>query len=378
MSLLAFWLLPLLFQAPSPQRAFAPSAGALCTPGSPTAPAYSGTVDLASHVACNASSAGPWSAQLSPDGQELFVTLAGRAGTFGQENCRVARLDASADAVLGAFPVGLFPEEIAWTTAGRQIVAGFVTDSSGGTVTVFDADGQWLETIPLPDPLGFGSCFPFGIAVSPDQSRAYVGTLDGSGSIYALDTASLAVVDTETIDVAGGHGRLAFHGRRLLVPVTEYDPFFTSSVARLVFVDPADPAGAVAVTLPSSATFPSAQDVAVRCDGRVFVGGVFPGSRIHVLDARTRSYVGEMSAPTSGGLHQGLALSSQGLLAVADYASEEIAFLDTWAEQWLALVDLAALPELHVDPEELIFSKDGKKLWAICNGSDSVAVFEAP
>jgi hypothetical protein len=118
--------------------------------------------------------------------------------------------------------------------------------------------------------------------------------------------------------------------------------------------------------------------VAVRCDGRVFVAGLYLGSKIHVLDAGARAYVGAIPSTTSGGLHQGLALSSQGLLALADYGSEELAFFDTWAEQWLALVDLTALPDLHVEPEELVFSKDGRKLWAICNASDSVAVFEAP
>ncbi len=376
---LVFCLLPLLSQAPSPGRVFAPSSGALCTPQNLAAPAYAGAVDLAGHVACNATNfAGPWSAKLSPDGQELFVTLAGPAGSFGQENCLVATLDAGTDAVTGSFSVGLFPEEIAWTAAGQQTLAGFVSDSSSGTVTVFDASGQVLQTIVLPDPLGFGSCFPFGLAASPDQQRVYVGTLDGSGNIYALDTVSLEVREDETLNVPGGHGRLAFFGRQLVVPVTEYDPFFTSSEARVVFVEPDDASGAVTVPIPSGATFPSAQDVAIRCDGRVFLAGVFLGAKIHVLDARTRSYLGSFPSTTSGGLHQGLALSSRGLLAVADYASEEIAFVDSWTEQGLATVDLTALPDFHSDPEELVFSRDGKKLWAICNGSDSVAVFEAP
>lgn len=370
-------LLSLLAQVSSPQRVFAPSAGALCAPGSPLAPTYSGKLDLASYVACNAIvSAGPWSGKLSPDGQDLFVTLAGPAGSFGMENCLVARVDAATGAVMNSFSVGLFPEEIAWTSVGAQILAGYVSDSSSGTLTVFDASGQVLQTIPLPDPFGFGSCFPFGLAVAPDQQRLYVGTLDGSGSIYVIDTASRTVVDT--LDVPGAHGRLAFYRQTLVVPVTEYDPGFTSSVARIVFLDPADPAAAVAVPIPSSSTFPSAQDVAIRCDGRVFLAGLSLGAKVHVLDARTRSYLTAIPAPTSGGLHQGLALSSLGLLAVADYASEEIAFFDSWSEQWLALVDLTTLPDGHSEPEELVFSKDGKKLWAICNGSDSVAVFRSP
>lgn len=373
----AFWLLPLLLQAPNPQRAPAPSTGALCTPGTPVAPSYSGAIDLSSQRACNATvSAGPWSGKLSPDGQELFVTLAGPAGSFGMENCLVATLDAGTDVVTGSFSVGLFPEEIAWTTTNGQILAGYASDSTSGTVTAFDAAGQMIQTIPLPDPLGFGSCFPFGIAVSPDQRRVFVGTLDGSGEIHVIDTLIQSVVDS--LHVPGGHGRLAFHGRRLIVPVTEYDPFFTSSSARVVFVDPEDPGAAVTVTIPSASIFPSAQDIAVRCDGRVFLAGLALGSEIHVLDARTRSYIGAFPATTSGGLHQGLALSSAGLLAIADYASEEIAFFDSWAGQGLGTVDLTGLPEFHSDPEELVFSKDGKKLWAICNGSDSVAVFESP
>lgn len=379
MHLLVCCLVPFLSQVPSPQRAFRPSSGALCTPENLTAPAYQGAIDLGTIVDCNAtSSAGPWSGKLSPDGQQLFVTLTGLVGTFGQENCRVARVNASTDVVSGSFSVGLFPEEIAWTTAGQQILAGFVSDSTSGTVTVFDAAGQVLDTIFLPDPFEFGSCFPFGLATAPDQQRVYVGTVDGSGNIYALDTATLEVQESETLNVPGTHGRLAFFGRRLVVPVTEYDPFFTSSEAKVVFVDPADPFSAVTVPIPSGATFPSAQDVAIRCDGRVFLAGISLGARIHVLDARSQSYVGWFPSTTSGGLQQGLALSARGLLAVADYATEEIAFVDSWTEQGLDLVDLTALPDFHAEPEELVFSKDGSKLWAICNGSDSVAVFEVP
>jgi DNA-binding beta-propeller fold protein YncE len=366
----------LLSQAASPQRAHAPSSGALCVPGNPVAPAYAGAIDLSSQLACNATtSAGPWSAKLSADGQSLFVTLAGPVGTFGQENCLVARVDAATGTVSGSSSVGLFPEEIAWTKAG-PVRTGYVSNSTSGTVAVVDAQGQAIDTIVLPDPLGFGSCFPFGIATAPDQQRVYVGTLDGSGEIYALDPLSATVVDSLTIP--GGHGRLAFFGRNLVVPVTEYDPFFTSSVASVVFVDPDDPAGAVTVTIPSQSTFPSAQDVAIRCDGRVYLAGLALGSAIHVLDARTRSYLGSISVPTSGGYHQGLALSAEGLLAVADYVSEELAFFDAWTEQPLGVVDLTSLPDVHLDPEELVFSKNGRRLWAVCNGSDSLAVFDVP
>lgn len=379
MNLLVFCALPLLSQLPTPQRIHAPSAGAICTPGSPVAPTYQGAIDLGSLVACNAtSSAGPWSGKLSPDGQELFVTLSGPVGTFGMENCTVARIAAVTGVVTSSFSVGLFPEEVAWTSLAGRTLAGFVTDSTSGTVSVFDAQGQLIQTIVLPDPLEFGSCFPFGIAMDSSQQRAYVGTVDGSGNVYAIDTGSLAVAEGETLNIPGGHGRLGFYRGTLVVPVTEYDPFFTSSVARVVFIDPHDPGGAVTVTIPSPSTFPSAQDVAIRCDGRVYLAGLRLGNSVHVLDARTRAYVGSFSSTTSGGFHQGLALASTGLLAVADYVSEEIAFFDSWTGQSLSTVALAALPDVHLDAEELVFSKDGKKLWAVCNGSDSLAVFTSP
>jgi DNA-binding beta-propeller fold protein YncE len=110
----------------------------------------------------------------------------------------------------------------------------------------------------------------------------------------------------------------------------------------------------------------------------VYLAGLALGYAIHVLDARTRSYLGSISVPTSGGYHQGLALSAEGLLAVADYVSEELAFFDAWTEQPLGVVDLTSLPDVHLDPEELVFSKNGRRLWAVCNGSDSLAVFDVP
>lgn len=349
-----------------------------CSPGNPVAPAYTGTIDLAPYAACNATAAGPWSGRLSPDGSELFVALSGLAGSFGTENCRVVTVDSAADVVTGAIAVGLFPEELAWTTAGNQLASGYVTNSTSGTLTVLDSAGSAVQTITLPDPLSFGSCFPFGIAVDWSQTRAYVGTVDGSGSVYAIDTALQTVETSETLAIPGAHGRLAFYGRTLVVPVTEFDPSFTSSEAKVVFVEPLEPSGAVTVTIPSFATFPTAQDVAVRCDGRVFLVGTGLGAEVHVLDAKTKTYLHSFPALTFGAAHQGLALSSEGQLAVASYSSQEIAFFDSWTEQGLAVVDLATLPDFHSVPEELVFSRDGKKLWAVCNGSDSLAVFESP
>lgn len=353
----------------------------LCNSQNPGMPAFTQSVNVSAYRSCNATTvfAGPWSGAISPDGNFFYTSLAGYAGGFGVENCLLAKVDAQTFQVVNTISVGLFPEEIVFTKlAGGGMQYGFVSNSSSGTVSVFDAADQVVAMIALPDTQGFGTCYPFGLAVSANGQRVYVGTLDGSGDIYVIDTQALTTVPAETLNIPGGHGRLAFYGSTLIVPVTVYDPSFLFSTGKVAFVNPSTPSSATTVTLASTASFPSPQDVAVRCDGRAYVAGIDLGSDVFVFHVPSKTLLHTIPALTSAGYHQGIGLSSRGLLAVADYGSSEMSFFNVWNEQPITLVDMSNLPVYQSLPTEAIFSSDGKKLLVPGNGSDTLAVFQIP
>ncbi|MEL6713277.1 MAG: hypothetical protein AAFP86_05855, partial [Planctomycetota bacterium] len=172
---------------PTPAVSVPGRAGPLPTPCSRPPlvdPAYRDPVDLSPWQLCG-SRAWPFSAAYTPDGEELYVTLFG--GLVGSGGCAVVRLDPDTFQLRGTVMTGESPEELAFVTRpDGSLVLGFVTDSSASSVTVFDASDTTVATIPIPaDPNGsFGTAFPYGLAVSPDQSTVHVGTLDGGGIIH--------------------------------------------------------------------------------------------------------------------------------------------------------------------------------------------------
>ena len=244
--------------------------------GTAAVPSYTGAVELglnASLIGCLAGQPSPWSGRYAPDGNHVYVTLFG--GGLGGSNCLVAKLDAQTLAPVSTIQVGLAPEEIAFTTTTQGALEyGFVTNSTGSSVSVFNAADQVVATIPIPVQPGdpFGTAFPFGLAVAPDQSRVYVGTLDGSGNIYAINVATLALEPTETIAFGADHGfaRLTFAGEILVVPITVYNPGFQGSTGEVAFLDPKSPgtlSEVVLATSPTASAFPNPIDVEVLGPG---------------------------------------------------------------------------------------------------------------
>ena len=100
------------------------------------------------------------------------------------------------------------------TGLAAQAAAGLVSHALifiGGNDlgAVFDAQDHVIATIAIPfDPLDpWGTAFPFGLAVSPDQSRVYVGTMDGRGKVFAIDTETLTLRTSETIRISARRAR---------------------------------------------------------------------------------------------------------------------------------------------------------------------------
>jgi len=339
-------------------------------------------IDLSSYIGCSAGSALPWSAAFAPDRSSVYVSLFG--GTIGGSGCLIVRIDPNSKAVLSAFSVDEGPEEIVFTTRPDGTWRhGWVSCSSASSVVVFDRSNHVVASIAIPFASGSGwsTAFPFGLAVSPDQSCVYVGTLDGSGKIWVIDAISRVLLPSETVSlgVGRGFGRLCFADDDLVVPSTLFHSGWQGSTAEVFFVDPADPGGATRIELATSSSsflFPSPQDVALLCDGRLFVAGFDMGANLFVFDAPTRSLLRTLPTFTSqpDGKFQSLGLSSRGLLAVADYWTNELTLYDAWREEWLGLVDSSASTAYHAQLNELVFDPDGRELWVPSFASENLAV----
>lgn len=356
------------------RRVFGPAPSSSAPKGAKLV--YLDSTNLSPFSSCNSNQAWPWTAVFSPDGAHLYVPLFG--GFTGQGGCTLLKLDASTLQHLATIQLEESPEEVAFTTdPGGSVILGFATNSAASSVTVFNAADQVLVHVPIPILPGnvYGTAFPFGMAVSPDQSTVWVGTSEGR--IYALDVASRSLDLARTIDLGPntGFARFAFMGNLLVLPATIYHTNFQGSTAKLIVLDPAQPGSAQEVILdssPSTAAFPSPQDLAIR-NGKIYVAGFDMGPQVFVIDGQSLSI--DALLPTGTGHPQGkfqaLTMTPAGTLLVADYTTAQIARIDSNTGRLLGWV---ACQNYGYGPQELSVSPDGQTL-VVPLASDSLLRF---
>lgn len=325
----------------------------------------------------NGSPARPFGITAEPASARLFVAVAG--DLYGGANNVVAIVDPVTESVVGTIQVGLFPEDIAFAyDAGGAVRYGAVTNSSDGTVTIWDGSDRVAATVPLPDPLGFGTCYPFGITASEDGSLFYVSTVDGSGAVYALNLATLAYDPARSFNIGPvTGGRLRHMDNMACVPWSRFDASFTGaeggvtgwSTGPLPFYWER-----VLVNRFGQYIYPGGSDLEVLPDGRRVLGGMFFDNRLYlyhrggVLDRTVRQSTG------SGSAH-GLGLSPDGtLLAACDLASDEVALLDMLNYRQLSAIHLPSVGQGYYQPNEAVIWAG--KLYVTCQGSEEVVVFD--
>jgi YVTN family beta-propeller protein len=303
-----------------------------------------------------------------PTQDRIFVAV---CGDFLTPNDVVAVIDPATDTVVSTIQVGLFPEDIAFHyDALGNLEYGIVTDSTSGTLTVWDAALQPVATVALPDPFGFGSCYPFGLVVA--GAHAWVGTVDGSGAVYAVDLGTLQENPLLSRTHGGlSYGRLHASNGELWMPASRYTPSFSGSgggLARRPLY------GAAVETLltgfsDGASRFPAGQDLALLADGRAFLGGTWFDGRIQVLDAD-----GELlrSIQTGGSGAQGLAVdAAETLLAAADVAADKVHLVDLGSETVLVEIGVGAW---GTQPNDVLLLNG--KLYVTCQGSEEILVFD--
>ncbi|MEM9382002.1 MAG: hypothetical protein AAGB93_18750 [Planctomycetota bacterium] len=353
-----------------------------CSPRPLRTPTFASEVALP-WQACG-SSAWPFTAVYAPDGSDLFLPLFG--GLLGSGGCTVARVDPVTFQLRAAITVGESPEDVDFVTRpDGSVLYGFVSNSSGSSVTVFDALDGVVTTIPLPpDPAGsFPTAFPFDVITAPDQSTVYVGTLDGQGIVHAIDVATLQLDPARTLFLGPGvaAARMAFAGDELVICATEFLPGLTGSTGKVVVAPTTSPGPLRELVLGSDASgflFPSLQDVALDCDGLAWVAGFDLGAEVFGVDPAGPTLVTTIPTMTSqpDGKFQALGLSEEGLLLVADFWTNEMSTIDVRRRVWRETVDLEQLPAFARAAQDVVFSPDGRSVVVPLASSGNLVVFD--
>jgi WD40 repeat protein len=329
----------------------------------------------------------PFGLTFAPNG-DLYVALAGASAFVNPQNFNnnvVLRIDASTSSVAAVIPVGLFPEDIAFAQPAGGPNVGIVTNSTDGTVTIFDESTDApITTITLPG--GFFTAFPFGVETNAAGTRAYVGA---NSSVYAIDTdpasaTAYQLLPLETIVPASGF-TLRFHryGNDLVCGASAYDISFSGSTAfieRIPLAGSSNPNVYVACASASNFTYPSVQDTAFGASGVAYCGGYDSAGRIFGYDINTGTLVRSFPSGTTGKGLVGLALSpDEKVLVVCDVLSNEVAFLDVARGLPIAIVDTTFLPfGGFQQPNDAVFSPDGLTVYVTVQGSEAVLRFSAP
>lgn len=308
-----------------------------------------------------------------PVTDQIYVAI---SGDFGGNNNAVAVIDPQTNSVTSTITVGLFPEDIAFAydTLG-QLLYGAVTNSTSGTVSIWDANNTVVATIALPDPFAIGSCFPFGII--EHQGFFWVTTQDGSGDVHAIDISSLSYAVSQSFSTNFRSGsRLAAYGDSLFIPTTEFLAGFSGSKGGMFqhdinldaeidswFVERDD----------QFLAYPSGQEIAFLSDGSAFFTGLDFGGHLYKLDANGQV---DRVVDLEGANGQGLALDpTQDLLAVAGFVTHELILVDAMNDSLLSKVDVSSVGSGgHSLPNDVVFAHN--RIYMTLQGSEKVLVFD--
>jgi DNA-binding beta-propeller fold protein YncE len=355
--------------------------------GSARAQNYLGNISTSGY---GQNSGQPFGLAFGPNG-DLYVALSGISSFVNPQffnNNVVLRVNPVSHAVTSVIPVGLFPEEISFASALGGPTIGIVTNSTDGTVSIFDlVTEQILGTPVLPG--GFFASFPFSVVINQDGKIAYISTGDGTNTLRAIDidpnspTAWQHVPAKDLATASGNAGRMMRLGDMLYLPTTAFDPFFSGSTASVEALPlPGSSGAAAAVKLGFDNTYtkyPSTQDVVIAPDGIAYFAGTDMSGRIYGFQTSTGQLCRAFPSGTMIGVHTGLALSPDGtVLVVCDIASNEISFLDVARGKPISVVNTALLGFGFYSPNDAVFSPDGSKVFVTMQGSEAVLEFSAP
>ncbi|MCH2101117.1 MAG: beta-propeller fold lactonase family protein [Planctomycetes bacterium] len=320
----------------------------------------------------NGNSAKPFGIAYEPGLDRIFVAV---AGAFGAENNVVAVIDPNTDTVVSTIPVGLYPEEIAfgYDTNGA-LLYGAVTNSTSGTVTIFDPNLNVRGEVTLPDPFGFGTCYPFGIAWDGGIERFYVSTLDGTGDVHSVNPATLTTSPIAPYNAVSSSGsRLLVHAGRLWNGATRYNASFSNSDSFVVnFKISSKASEEVLIANETRHFYPSVQDIIALPNNDVLVGGLGFNGYLYHFDVNG-TLLSTHHLKNASGAH-GLAIGPQGrLLAICDLVTDTLVLYDMDERTELSATAMSSIGLGYGQPNNAVFVN--KKLYVTSQATEEVVVF---
>lgn len=316
------------------------------------------------------SSARPFGISYEPSQDLLYVAL---CGDFATANNTVLVIDPATDTVVDSIPVGLFPEDIAFHyDAYGSLLYGACTNSTSGSVTIWDHTRTPIATVALPDPFGLGTCYPYGIL--EHQDYFLVSTADGSGEVHAIDLATLSYDPYRSFNTLfRSNGRMAAAGDEIWVPTAKYTPAWDGSEGGMFRHDtggarPDD--NWYAHRMDNFAGYPGGQDVVLLSDGRGYLSGLDFGGRIFQVDADGQL---QKAIDLQGVDGYGLAVDpAEQMLAVCGFVRNEVVLVDLLNDRLHARLQLSG--QGYSMPNEAVFAHD--KLYVTVQGNESVLVYD--
>lgn len=321
----------------------------------------------------NGNPAKPFGIAYEPANDRIYVAI---AGSFGSENNLVAVIDPSSDAIVATITTGLYPEEIAFAyDANGDLAYGAVSNSSSGSLTIFDGANSVLGEVALPDPFGLGTCYPYGLAWDAASARFFVTTVDGTGDVHAVDPATLSVDAGASLSAAfSGGARALIHNGALWTAATRYNASFSNADASLARIDLRN--GDLHETLlldETRAFFPGMQDLVLLDSGQVIAGGLGFNGMLYRFSP-SGQLEGSIYLPDASGAH-GLAVDASGeLLAVCDLYSDTLVLYDLLNDQQISATKLNTIGIGYGQPNDAIFVHG--KLYVTSQATEEVLVFD--
>lgn len=277
---------------------------------------------------------------LGPEGPVLLI------GNKGEDT--VSFVDLGTGKELGRSPTGKMPHEIAISPDGRQAA---VVAYGGKTIDLFDvATRAKLKTIDLSPNEG-----PHGIAWLKD-GRIIV-TTERSQSVAVVDPAAGTVTASIKTDQPGTH----------MVAVTaDGTTAYTANI----------PAGTVSVIdlkgarkLRDIAVGGRPEGIALASDDLVLWVGDLEGSRVQAFDTATFEKLTEVK---TGGVPIRVAASPDGKwIVTSNLGAGGLSIIDAATRQHVR--DVAISGQQEAGQVTILFSADGKRLYAAETGRDAIA-----